>query len=217
MPPKPKFTKEMVLEAAMTLLRDQGEDALTARNLGSALGSSTRPLFTLWPTMEDLKHDLYIGPAMDFFFTSCDGYQEFQPAFKQLGLNIMQFATNEPNVFAFLFVNKQGEGLTLDEWSRSPLGEEATDLLARDFDLDREVASILFIENWLHCFSLCVLKVSGAVKLTDAEASASLTHCFMGTLSLAKAGLLKYSGVAPSKEGGKIDGEPVGDLPVVPV
>ena len=219
MPPKPKFTKDDVLAAALRLLREKGEGALTARNLAEALGCSTRPLFTLWDNMEDLKHDLRHGLALQRFTDACDGYQEYRPAFKQLGLNILQFATDEPRLFSFLFISKcaREESLTLDQWATGTLGDQAIPLLMRDFDLDHETARTLFIENFLHCFSLCVLKVTGAAKLTNEEASASLTHGFMGTIALAKAGVLNYSGVAPDKEGGTLDGEPLGALSHVPV
>ena len=217
MPPKPKFTKETVLETALATLRKHGEMALTARNLGEALGSSTRPLFTLWKSMDELKADLYEGPAKQLFLEACDGYQSYRPAFKQLGLNILGFATNEPNVFQFLFISKNQAGMTLDEWATSAVGDEAIALLMRDFDLNQETARTLFIENWLHCFSLCVLKVTGAAKLTDEEASASLTHSFMGTVALAKAGMLGCGGVVPGKKGGVLDGKPMGKMPIMPI
>ena len=41
MPPKPKFTVEEVLDAALAIVRESGEEALTARSLGTALNSST--------------------------------------------------------------------------------------------------------------------------------------------------------------------------------
>lgn len=40
MPPKPKFTREEVVEAALRLISEKGTDALTARELGERLGSS---------------------------------------------------------------------------------------------------------------------------------------------------------------------------------
>ena len=49
---------------ALQLLREKGEDALTARSLADALNCSTRPLFTLWANMDELKHDLRHGLAL---------------------------------------------------------------------------------------------------------------------------------------------------------
>ena len=54
MPPKPKFTREKVVEVALTLVGERGMAALTARELGERLGSSARPIFTVFRNMEEL-------------------------------------------------------------------------------------------------------------------------------------------------------------------
>ena len=47
MPPKAKFTKEEITEAALNIVQTNGFEALTARELGTRLGSSARPIFTV--------------------------------------------------------------------------------------------------------------------------------------------------------------------------
>ena len=39
MPPKPKFSKEEIIEKSIVLIEEKGTDALTARELGKYLGS----------------------------------------------------------------------------------------------------------------------------------------------------------------------------------
>ena len=50
MPPKPKFTKDEIVQAALEVVSQKGVEALTAKELGDALGSSARPicLLTVW-------------------------------------------------------------------------------------------------------------------------------------------------------------------------
>ena len=79
MPPKPKVTKEEVAAAALTIIKEQGVEALTARNLGNRLGTSARPIFTAFKNMEDLQQKVrraamerderYVKKAM-FLFSS---------------------------------------------------------------------------------------------------------------------------------------------------
>ena len=47
MPPKAKYTKQEIIEAAVGITREKGINAVTAREVGAALGVSSRPLFTL--------------------------------------------------------------------------------------------------------------------------------------------------------------------------
>ena len=58
MPPKPKFTKEDIIAAALELVSQRGMDALTSRDLGAKLGSSARPIFTVFENMEQVQQQV---------------------------------------------------------------------------------------------------------------------------------------------------------------
>ena len=54
MPPKAKFTKEQIVNAALDIIRENGTSELTARALGKRLGSSACPIFTVFDNMEEV-------------------------------------------------------------------------------------------------------------------------------------------------------------------
>ena len=53
MPPKPRFTREEIVDTALDIVSRKGIEALTARELGEALSSSARPIFTVFRSMEE--------------------------------------------------------------------------------------------------------------------------------------------------------------------
>ena len=55
MPPKPKFSREEIVDAALDIVSREGVSALTARELGEKLGSSPRPIFTVFKSMDEVK------------------------------------------------------------------------------------------------------------------------------------------------------------------
>ena len=55
MPPKPKFTRDEIVQAALTIVSEKGIEALTAKELGDALGASARPIFTVFATMKEVQ------------------------------------------------------------------------------------------------------------------------------------------------------------------
>lgn len=55
MPPKSKFTREQITQAALNIVREQGLEGLTARALGKRLGSSACPIFTVFENMEEVQ------------------------------------------------------------------------------------------------------------------------------------------------------------------
>ena len=58
MPPKVKFQKEEIVEAAVNIARKKGISAVTAREVGAVLGVSSRPLFTYFDTVDELKREV---------------------------------------------------------------------------------------------------------------------------------------------------------------
>ena len=60
MPPKVKFTSNEIIEAAVKITREKGIAAVTAREVGATLGVSSRPLFTYFDTVEELKREVYL-------------------------------------------------------------------------------------------------------------------------------------------------------------
>ena len=122
MPKKPATTKEAMIEGAFRLVREQGHEALTVRNLASFLGCSTQPIMYQFPDTTVLK-DLAYQKA-DAFHTACilaDG------DLLEIGLRYIRFAEEEPRLFQFLFQSDRFSGLTLEDLIRAP---EAAGLLA---------------------------------------------------------------------------------------
>lgn len=66
MPPKPKFTKEEIVQAALNVVSEKGVEALTAKELGTALGSSARPIFTVFNSMKEVRDEVRIAAMQRF-------------------------------------------------------------------------------------------------------------------------------------------------------
>ncbi len=55
MPPKLKFTKTQIIETAFNLVREKGWGTLTTRSLAEALGTSARPIYSHFNSMDELE------------------------------------------------------------------------------------------------------------------------------------------------------------------
>ena len=116
MPPKPKFTKEEIVEAALALVSERGMEALTARDLGERLGSSARPIFTVFHSMEEVQQETRKA-AMERFNDCIREAEGYTPLFKQVGVQMLRFAREEPRLFQLLFFHD----FRHDRFSSSPL------------------------------------------------------------------------------------------------
>lgn len=109
MPPKPKFTREQVAQAALEMIKEGGASALTARDLGARMGTSARPIFTLFKNMEDVKRTARELAVKEFMAFISD-YREYTPAFKRIGMMIVAYGIHEPELFKLLFLQEHPRG-----------------------------------------------------------------------------------------------------------
>lgn len=122
MPRKQTTTKEAMIDGAFKLIRKQGHETLTVRNLASFLGCSTQPIMYQFPDTDILKNLVY--QKADLF------HSEYILAGKDLlemGIRYIQFAQEEPHLFRFLFQSGHFSGLSLKDLIQAP---ESAEMLA---------------------------------------------------------------------------------------
>ncbi len=114
MPPKTKITREMILSAAVEVVRQSGFESINARNVAKELGCSTQPVMSHFATISGLKRAAYreADRLHTEYLTNVPPGQD--PALG-IGLNYIRFAVEEPQLFRFLFQSGFGEGNSIPE------------------------------------------------------------------------------------------------------
>ena len=59
MPPKPKISKDMVIDAAFDIASKTGAENINARTVSEKLNCSTQPVMYHFSTIEELKRAVY--------------------------------------------------------------------------------------------------------------------------------------------------------------
>lgn len=102
---KESVTKNMILETAVQLAKEEGIENVTARKLANKIGCSTQPIFRVYANMTELYTEVY-QKAIDLF---ADYYEKFesevQTPFIHLGLAYIDFAKEERKLFQLLFLS----------------------------------------------------------------------------------------------------------------
>ena len=57
MPPKPKINRQMILDAAFEIVREQGHEMVNARTIAEKLKCSTQPVMYHFKTMEEIRKE----------------------------------------------------------------------------------------------------------------------------------------------------------------
>lgn len=103
MPPKTKITRDMILDAAMEIAREEGAENINARTVSNKLNCSTQPVMYQFATIEELKKAVYakVDRYHTEYLMNMEGQQK--GIMLGIGLNYIRFAIKEPNLFRFLF------------------------------------------------------------------------------------------------------------------
>jgi AcrR family transcriptional regulator len=168
MPPKVKFQKEEIVHAALTVARSQGMDAVTAREVAAALGVSTRPIFTYFDTMEQLKAEVYAQAKAlyrQYIERGLAGPVPFLGVWQQY----MRFAKDEPTLYRLLFLTHK-DGVSDGAADALLFSQElARESIMRTYHMDAETADCYFRDLWLVAFSFATLTVTNNCPYTQEE------------------------------------------------
>lgn len=94
MPPKAKFTRQEIVEAAVDIARRAPLEAVTAQELASVLGTSTRPVFTYFRTLEEVRAAV-VEEAGKIYGRYVERGLSMDPPFKGYGMETIRFAREE--------------------------------------------------------------------------------------------------------------------------
>lgn len=202
MPPKPKYTREQILKAALELVREKGADAVTSRALGERLGCSVCPIFTVFGDMEELNSALR-AEAWECFYNYMRVAENFNPTYKKRGMQWVKFAKNEPRLFMLLFMREESRAENLDALLDSiPFGKQKDiDIIMRDYKATREQAEHLFSQMWTYTYGLCALCASEVCSFTEEEIARRLGEVFTGMVYILKSGKSDWASVIPAQRG----------------
>lgn len=100
MPPKFKFTKEQIIEAAFKLVRENGWKALTTRSLAQELGASPRPIYSFFNSMVELEEEVS-KKGVDLLYQYMVPERTGDP-WHDHGIGYVLFAQNEKCLFRSL-------------------------------------------------------------------------------------------------------------------
>lgn len=177
MPPKCKFTKEEIVKAALDLTRAEGIDALTARALGAKLGSSPKPIFTVFENMEEVQAEVQkAAKALYAAYIRVGLHQEL--AFKGVGTQYILFAIKEPKLFQLLFMSEQPQKPSVA--GILPIIDESYEQILQSvqngYGLGEKDAENLYRHLWIYTHGIAVLCATNMCSFTAEEISGMMTE-----------------------------------------
>lgn len=177
MPPKCRFTREEIIQAALDLTAEKGVGALTARGLAQRLGSSAKPIFGLFANMEEVQQEVVKAANLR--------YQEYlrqdmsagrYPPYKASGMAYIHFAREQKELFKLLFMRDR----THEEKAAGDELEALLGLIQKNMGLSRDDAYRFHLEMWIYVHGIATMIATAYLEWDMDFISAALTDAYQG-------------------------------------
>ena len=201
MPTKIRISKDMILDAAFEIVRKDGMEKLSNRELANKLKCSIRPIYYQFENVEEMQKELYMKIEQYFYKFILDNMVEEIPKYKQVGINYIKFAKKEKKLFQTLFMSDTG--LTPDAFvlKAGKDYKEIEKLIKISANLKEEEIKDFHTRMWIFCHGIATLVANGTVKLTDNQIQELLSYEFQALMLLEENPNNKW--VLPKKEENK--------------
>ena len=178
MPPKAKITKDMILNTVLELTREAGFEAVNARSIAGKLHCSTRPIFTCYENMEELKKE-FLTFAYEYYEQFVSNYRKSEniSPYLILPLSYIEFAGDEPRLFKLLFINDMDLAMTeAKDFYKEADNEKKAQLFSETIGIDFEKAKVIFLDLFLYTHGMAVLTATQKLTLNRKNAEKMLMN-----------------------------------------
>lgn len=168
MPPKPKYTRDELIEAAVELARECGIDAVVARNLGNKLGVAPSTIFTHFESVEEIRQAV-LEAARSLYNEYVEEGLRMTPPMKGFGVQYIRFAMEEHNLFTLLFMQKRNSFKVVDFIITEGHYERVIRAAQTDFSLLREQAELLYHNMFTYAHGIAAMSATGVCSFSIEE------------------------------------------------
>lgn len=178
MPRNFMFTKEEIINAALDLTREKGFDSVTARAMGTKLGTSHRPVFSYFDSMEELKSAVLIA-AEEIFqnYLKEDMASGKYPPYKASGMAYIRFAVEEKELFKLLFMRDRTNE---DKTKQASEVEMLANLICKQVNISKERAMLFYLEMWTYVHGIATMIATNYYDWSEELCSKTLTDMYQG-------------------------------------
>ena len=178
MPPKAKITKEMILDTVLGITRETGFETVNARSIANKLQCSTRPIFTCYENMDELKNE-FLDYAYKFYeqYVADYGNSVDISSCLVLPLAYIEFAQEETHLFKLLFIkDMELNMIEAKDFYNEIDNEKKAKIFSDTIGVNLEQGKVIFLDLFLYTHGIAVLAATNRLSLERNAAEKMVTN-----------------------------------------
>lgn len=162
------ITKEELLKVALNMVEKNGIESINARNLAKEAGISTKPIYRLYSSLDDLKKDVneIIKKEYDEFITK---RVDSKNALITICVAYIEFAQMHKNYFRSMFLSNNLKWKSVDDVLNEKWNQSTIINLVNKHHLSFNNAKNLFMNVWIYANGLATLIASNELTIDNKE------------------------------------------------
>lgn len=184
MPTTIKISKDMILDAAFKIAREEGIEKISNREIAKKLDCSIRPIYYQFENVQEMQKELYLKIEKYFYQFLMDNMVDDIPKYKQIGIHYIKFAQKEKKLFQILFMGDMG--LTPNAFI-SKAGKDYEDiekLIKISTNLNKEEIKEFHTKMWIFTHGIATLVANNTVHLEEEQIKELLSNEFQALMLL---------------------------------
>ena len=177
--PEQRVGREQVLDAALAVVREQGEAALSARSVAQRAGCSVQPIYSLVRQLYGHARAWVAAYNREHEYDGCN-------AFESNGLSHLRLAREERPLFHFLYLSPHMEATGFKEVYESVAVDGVQACIEELGNLSPEAARELYLDMIVYVHGMAAMLATGA-QLSDEELRERMDRAFRGFVALVRA------------------------------
>lgn len=177
MPAKKIVSEKEVMAAALDIIREQGENSLSVRELAKRLNCSTQPIYSIYDNMQAVEEAVRQAAAavLDEYMTNELKNGKYI-ANKAIGMGYIRFAAEEKNLYRYLYMRmpQQKSAINVD------LTQKSIGFIMQKNGLSEESAAMFFAEIWIFCHGIAGLIACDRLDFDEEKISEATTDVSVG-------------------------------------
>lgn len=167
MPPKTRFTREQVEQAAFSIAREKGMEGLNARSIAKRLGCSTQPLYRYLSGIDEIKQAVLLRGYRYFEAYVVEQSARAPLPYLASGLAYLRFAKEEAPLFALLFMRSRS-AQEQSQTTRDVTFEYAAAQISAQLHYSLEKARDFHYQSFIYIHGLAAMIATGFLDYDEA-------------------------------------------------
>lgn len=184
MPPKPRVTREMIIDAALSITGRTGFDDANVRAIAEELSCSTQPVMYQFKTVEELKEAAFEKASkshIEYLLTPKKDDDSVNVA-----LNYIKYAFEEKNMYKFLFKSRDLKGISVFDIADIPEFQPVINDIARENKISDAKAKEAFIQQLIFAHGYADMIANDMIEFNKKDIKKDLKKQMKAAIYLAK-------------------------------